>query len=255
MTSHCALCSTLVCPCSSVRLLRLTVKMDPQTGHISANCTDWRLAAVAPATALFDYVLSHTSNTSTPTPREYGHTAAAGPAAAILSSCLEVLKGCWPVQSLEAQCHNICKGKQQYKLRAAGCTERDIAKYCGGNGGGQHQQESAVMVSNGWNTAFEHQSMNVIFFAETGGVFDPRSVPDGTMPPAVPALMGGHLTTPLALSDITAQGQITEAAEYARFIMKSVLLHLRHGLLFGAAPPFPLDSFSLRMSPGHAGIR
>jgi hypothetical protein len=139
--------------------------MNPYTGHIIANCTDWRLAAVAPVTALFQLVLGNSSSNK-------------------------------PTQ-------------QSTRMRN-------------------------VMVSNGWNSAFEHQSMNVLRFAETGGVFDPQLVQDAHMPPLVPALMGGHLTTPLALSDITAQGKITEPAEYARFIMKSVLLHLRHGLLFGA---------------------
>ena len=208
--------------------LRLTVKMDPQTGHIIANCTDWRLVAVAPATALFEYVLTQTSNTTTRGGGNHG-VAAAG---ITLPSCIDVLKGCWPVRSSEAKCH-ACEGTQQHRLQAAGCTEHDISSYCGN--GGQPRQQS-VMISNGWNTALEHQALNVIFFAETGGVFDPRTVVDGSMPPLVPTLMGGHLTTPLALSDITAQGQITEAAEYARFIMKSVLLHLRHGLLFGVAP-------------------
>ena len=133
--------------------------MDPHSGHILANCTDWRLAAVGPVTDLFKLVLSHRSNST-----------------------------------------------------------------------------QSVIVSNGWNSAFEHQAMKALRFAETGGLFDPTTIPDGTMPPLVPELMGGHLTTPLALSDITVQGKITEPAAYARFIMKSVLLHLRHGLLFGAIP-------------------
>jgi hypothetical protein len=127
----------------------VSVQMD-DSGHIKANCTDWRLASVPAVTALFSSVV----------------------------------------------------------------------------------RRNKTMVANGWCTAFEHQSMPVLRFAETGGVFDPRTVPDGQMPPAVPVLMGGHLTTPLALADITVQSTIHDPDRFARFIMKSVMLHLRHGLLF-----------------------
>ena len=126
----------------------VTVVMDAH-GHIAANCSDWKLEAVQPITALFELVL----------------------------------------------------------------------------------RKNQTMVANGWNVAKEHQGMPVLRFAETGGMLDPRTARDGVMPPVVPALMGGHLSTPLALSNIAVQGKITDADDYARFVMKDAMLHLRHGLM------------------------
>jgi hypothetical protein len=89
------------------------------------------------------------------------------------------------------------------------------------------------MIANGHHWTEEMQPYRVIRFLETGGEYDPLSFPDGQKPPLLPRLCRGHLDSPLALANEQLPRYGPKAVEnYARFVMKSVITHLRHGLLY-----------------------
>jgi len=89
-----------------------------------------------------------------------------------------------------------------------------------------------TMVANGHHYTEEMQPYPIPRFLETGGEYDPLAVPDGEKPPLLPLMCKGHLDAPIALANPPETYGERAIRNYARFVMKSVITHLRHGLLY-----------------------
>ena len=89
-----------------------------------------------------------------------------------------------------------------------------------------------TFVANGHHYTEEMQSYRIPSFLETGGEYDPLAIPDGTKPPLLPGMCMGHLDSPIGLANFPGSYGEQAAQNYAKFVMKSVITHLRHGLLY-----------------------
>ena len=89
-----------------------------------------------------------------------------------------------------------------------------------------------TFVANGHHYTEEMQSYRIPRFLETGSEYDPLAIPDGTKPPLLARMCKGHLDAPVALANFPGSCGEKAVQNYARFVMKCVITHLRHGLLF-----------------------
>ena len=89
------------------------------------------------------------------------------------------------------------------------------------------------MVVNGHHYTREVQRFPICRFQEMGGAYDPLALGDGERPPFVPSLPKYcHLDAPVALGNRIEQYGEEAKSQYAKFVMKSVITHLRHGVLY-----------------------
>ena len=90
-----------------------------------------------------------------------------------------------------------------------------------------------TMIGNGHHYSEQTQAIPMPRFQETGGAYDPLAIGKGQKPPFVPVLhQYCHLGAPVALANpVEAYGE-NATRNYAEFVMKSVITHLRHGVLF-----------------------
>ena len=89
-----------------------------------------------------------------------------------------------------------------------------------------------VFVANGHHYSREMQSYRIPRFLETGGEYDPLGFPDGREPPLLPLFGRGQLDAPIALGQHPPNMNKRGLDNYAKCIMKGVMTHLRHGLLY-----------------------
>ena len=102
---------------------------------------------------------------------------------------------------------------------------RTLFDYVLGRGG--------TMVCNGHHYTEQMQSYPIPRFLETGGLYDPLALGRGEKPPLIPAMhLYGHLDAPVALAQHPGNHGEHALRNYAKFVMKCVITHLRHGLLY-----------------------
>lgn len=96
---------------------------------------DMRLGAVnltktrAVLTKISQYIKSEALRDGWPASTTGAATSPVTGTASIEDSCSRALAGCWPVKDEHTHCQ-LCEGKQQQQLKAAGCTALDIERYC-----------------------------------------------------------------------------------------------------------------------------
>jgi len=101
---------------------------------------------------------------------------------------------------------------------------RDLFDYVLSRGG--------TLVANGHHYTEELQRYAIARILETGGAYDPLEIGEGEKPPFVGGMCKGHLDSPVALGIHPPNLGDKGTANYARAVMKSVITHLRHGLLY-----------------------
>lgn len=89
-------------------------------------------------------------------------------------------------------------------------------------------ERGKLVVANTYPTAREEQALPVQRFSETWGVIDPLATPEGKEPPPVIRCFRGLLASPLGLG-VTDAGP---AENVARRLMKTLLVYLRHGMVY-----------------------
>ena len=94
------------------------------------------------------------------------------------------------------------------------------------------QTREKTLVANGYAYTQEMQSLPVMRFMETGGLYDPLTITTGQKPPLIADFYNGHLGIPTALANIPSLYGAGAINNYAEFVMKDLITHLRHGLLY-----------------------
>lgn len=89
-----------------------------------------------------------------------------------------------------------------------------------------------ILVANTHAAVEEMQSKPVYRFLEGGRIYNPLSLKVGQEPPYNAYLAKGHLGSPIALGERHWFWGSETKHRYARYIMKDIVVFLRHGLLY-----------------------
>ena len=91
--------------------------------------------------------------------------------------------------------------------------------------------DGAFVAANGFGFTPELTRLDTLRFMETGWLFNPLDVLSDGRPQRIDSFATGHIGSPVALGNVPDfYGAENQAAE---FIMRDVIAHLAHGLLYG----------------------
>lgn len=89
-----------------------------------------------------------------------------------------------------------------------------------------------IMVANTHSAVKELQAKPIYRFLEGGRGYNPLSFKEGKMPKYYPFLAKAHMGSPISLGERHWFWGDKTKENYAKFVFKSIILYLRHGLLY-----------------------